>query len=61
MLQERRFRRLGGRNEQSVDVRVIAATNIDPLDAVQKGKLREDLLLPAERVRDPPAAAARPA
>ena len=43
VLQERRFRRLGGRNEQSVDVRVIAATNIDPLDAVQKGKLREDL------------------
>src|SRR5229473_2864215 len=43
VLQERRFRRLGGRNEQTVDVRVIAATNIDPLEAVQKGKLREDL------------------
>jgi DNA-binding NtrC family response regulator len=43
VLQERRFRRLGGRIEQSVDVRVIAATNIDPLEAVQKGKLREDL------------------
>ena len=43
VLQERTFRRLGGRNEQSVDVRVIAATNIDPLEAVQKGKLREDL------------------
>jgi DNA-binding NtrC family response regulator len=43
VLQERRFRRLGGRQEQSVDVRVIAATNIDPLEAVQKGKLREDL------------------
>lgn len=43
VLQERRFRRLGGRQEMSVDVRVIAATNIDPLDAVQKGKLREDL------------------
>ena len=43
VLQERKFRRLGGRNEQSVDVRVIAATNIDPADAVQKGKLREDL------------------
>jgi DNA-binding NtrC family response regulator len=43
VLQERKFRRLGGRNEQSVDVRVIAATNIDPLEAVQKGKLREDL------------------
>ena len=43
VLQERRFRRLGGRAEQSVDVRVIAATNIDPVDAVAKGKLREDL------------------
>ena len=43
VLQERRFRRLGGKNEQSVDVRVIAATNMDPADAVQKGKLREDL------------------
>src|SRR5574339_249301 len=43
VLQERKFRRLGGKSEQSVDVRVIAATNIDPLEAVQKGKLREDL------------------
>ncbi|MFN8061806.1 MAG: sigma-54 dependent transcriptional regulator [Vicinamibacterales bacterium] len=43
VLQERTFRRLGGRQEQSVDVRVIAATNVNPLDAVQRGKLREDL------------------
>jgi DNA-binding NtrC family response regulator len=43
VLQERRFRRLGGKMEQSVDVRVIAATNIDPIEAVQHGKLREDL------------------
>jgi DNA-binding NtrC family response regulator len=43
VLQERTFRRLGGRQEQSVDVRVIAATNIDPAEAVQKGTLREDL------------------
>jgi DNA-binding NtrC family response regulator len=43
VLQERTFRRLGGRTEQSVDVRVIAATNVQPLEAVSKGKLREDL------------------
>ncbi len=43
VLQERSFRRLGGRQEQSVDVRVIAATNVIPLDAVRNGKLREDL------------------
>src|SRR5512145_1017426 len=43
VLQERRFRRLGGRTEQEVDVRVLAATNIDPLSAIREGKLREDL------------------
>jgi DNA-binding NtrC family response regulator len=43
VLQERKFRRLGGRAEQSVDVRVIAATNQNPADAVKNGKLREDL------------------
>ena len=43
VLQERTFRRLGGRQEQSVDVRMIAATNQNPLDAVRNGKLREDL------------------
>jgi DNA-binding NtrC family response regulator len=43
VLQERIFRRLGGRQEISVDVRVIAATNVIPQDAVNSGKLREDL------------------
>jgi transcriptional regulator with PAS, ATPase and Fis domain len=43
VLQERKFRRLGGRQEQAVDVRVIAATNAVPADAVKSGKLREDL------------------
>jgi DNA-binding NtrC family response regulator len=43
VLQERRFRRLGGRVEQEVDVRVIAATNVDPIDAIRDGKLRDDL------------------
>jgi len=43
VLQEQKFRRLGGRVEQSVDVRIIAATNADPVEAVKAGKLREDL------------------
>src|SRR5689334_14468555 len=43
VLQERKFRRLGGRSEETVDVRVIAATNVNPGDAVRNGKLREDL------------------
>ena len=43
VLQERVFRRLGGRQEIAVDVRVIAATNAVPQDAVANGKLREDL------------------
>jgi DNA-binding NtrC family response regulator len=43
VLQERSFRRLGGRAEQSVDIRVIAATNSDPATAVRNGTLREDL------------------
>jgi DNA-binding NtrC family response regulator len=43
VLQERVFRRLGGRQEIAVDVRVIAATNVNPHEAVSTGKLREDL------------------
>jgi DNA-binding NtrC family response regulator len=43
VLQERRFRRLGGRVEQAVDVRVIAATNANPAGAVRNATLREDL------------------
>jgi DNA-binding NtrC family response regulator len=43
VLQERKFRRLGGRSEQEVDVRVLAATNIDPATAIREGRLREDL------------------
>ena len=37
------MRRLGGKNEISVDVRVIAATNRNLDEALKKGDLREDL------------------
>src|SRR5215831_410985 len=43
VLQERSFRRVGGKSEQGVDIRVVAATNQDPPMAVKDGKLREDL------------------
>jgi DNA-binding NtrC family response regulator len=43
VLQERTFRRVGGRTEQAVDIRIVAATNQDPPAAVKDGKLREDL------------------
>ncbi len=43
VLQEGQFRRLGGNTEIAVNVRVIAATNKNPLKAVEDGALREDL------------------
>jgi DNA-binding NtrC family response regulator len=43
VLEDGRVRRLGARQEFAFDVRVLAATNRDPRDAVQKGLLREDL------------------
>jgi len=43
VLEERKFRRLGARSEQDVDVRVLAATNRDPQTAVAEGHLRADL------------------
>jgi len=43
VLQERTVRRLGGHQEQPVDVRIIAATNLNPREAVARGRLREDL------------------
>jgi DNA-binding NtrC family response regulator len=43
VLEERKLRRLGARNEQEVDVRVLAATNRDPTEAVAHGELRSDL------------------
>ncbi len=43
VIEERKFRRLGSKNEIDVDVRVVAATNKVPLEAVEIGELRNDL------------------
>jgi len=43
VLEDRKLRRLGSKVETEVDVRVLAATNKIPEDAVAKGELRNDL------------------
>src|SRR5207245_5442714 len=43
VLQERKFRRVGGLEELQADIRVIAATNQDLSKAVADGRFREDL------------------
>jgi DNA-binding NtrC family response regulator len=43
VLEERKLRRLGGRSEIDVDVRVLAATNRDPEEAITQSSLRADL------------------
>jgi DNA-binding NtrC family response regulator len=42
-LEQRSFRRLGGKKEISVDIRVVSATNKQINKAIDEGKLREDL------------------
>jgi len=56
VLQERCFYRVGGNEEVRVDVRVIAATNVNLQQAVENGKFRDDLFyrLCVIEVRVPP-------
>jgi DNA-binding NtrC family response regulator len=44
VLETGRFMRVGSTQSQETDVRVIAATNRNPLQAVASGRLREDLM-----------------
>lgn len=56
VLQERKYYRLGGTKEVSVDVRVIASTNKDLEKMVEEDKFREDLFyrLNVARIQMPP-------
>src|SRR5258708_22048882 len=44
VIEERSVKRLGGKAEMPIDVRLLAATNRDPEEAVHAGTLRNDLL-----------------
>lgn len=43
VIQERKFKRVGGNKEMDVDVRIIVASNENLQEAYKKGKFREDL------------------
>lgn len=42
-IQSRRFMRVGDTKEQQADIRIVCATNKDPLEEVRAGRFREDL------------------
>jgi two-component system response regulator AtoC len=44
VIQERRFRRIGGRDEIRVDVRILSATNRDLSELSDQGRFRQDLV-----------------
>ncbi len=56
VLEQQAFRRLGGLNEIEVDVRIIAATNMNLYQAVMEGVFRQDLFyrLNVIQIRIPP-------
>ncbi len=43
VLQEREFERLGSNFTRNVDLRIVAATNVDLREALEQGRFREDL------------------
>jgi DNA-binding NtrC family response regulator len=42
-LEKKTFRRVGGTRERQMDARIIAATNVNLLDAIREGRFRQDL------------------
>jgi DNA-binding NtrC family response regulator len=56
LIEKKRFHRLGARRERKTDVRIIAASNEDLEEAVQRGRFREDLFfrLDVFRIALPP-------
>ncbi|MGE5178624.1 MAG: sigma-54-dependent transcriptional regulator [Bacteroidota bacterium] len=52
-LEQRRFRRLGGEADISVDIRIVAATNRDLKTMVDQGRFREDLFFRLAVIRVP--------
>ncbi len=56
VLQERKVRKVGGREEVEVDLRIVAATNRDVEEEVRAGRLRQDLFyrLNVIRIHIPP-------
>lgn len=56
VLQERKFRRVGGLRDEEVDFRVLAATNRDLEKAIEEGSFRQDLYyrLNVVQIRIPP-------
>ena len=60
VLETRKYYRVGASTEYSSDVRVIAATNRCPLQAVQNGQLSRGSVVPACGISGPHAAAAQP-
>ncbi len=51
MFEDRKIRRIGGKEEIPVDVRVLTSTNRDVEDSVEKGTLREDFFYRINTIR----------
>lgn len=56
LIEQRKFHRLGGRHTITADVRIVAASNVNLLEAVRRGEFREDLYyrLDVFRIELPP-------